>query len=440
MNKFDIDYFKTLKSDEIFKRIKEDDSNAFLMVNDHLSFENSKVIGIKDIHTNGFGPTTVGSKVLENFISPYKSTIVKLLEDADFKITGTLNLDEFAMGFSNERSYFGGVKNALNSDYVPGGSSGGSAVAVAKGLIPIATGTDTGGSIRQPAAFNGIYGMKPTYGLISRYGTVAFASSFDTVGLLSQTIEDNAHTLEVLAQNDYQDLTNYVPENYSATDLIDSEEKMVIGYIKEWMDLVEDPKIVKAIQNKLELFKQKGYVVKEISIPTTIYSFELYLVLAYSEASANLSRYDGIKFGLKNDKAEFSKYRTNLGDEVKKRLVIGAYMTSKKYTGQFFENAMKLRTMMKKQFAAAFEQCDILLGPVTPLSGIKKDVELDSKTGYINDIFLIPANLTGIPAMSVPIQKTKHDLEIGMQVMANKYEENKIYNIAKKLESWGENE
>lgn len=439
MSKKNLEYFKTLTSQEILKSIKEDKGNAFININNN-EFENKNVIGIKDIHVQEFLPTTVGSKILQDYNSPYTSTVVELLQEAKYEIVGTLNLDEFAMGFSNDRSFFGPVDNALNKDYVPGGSSGGSAYAVAKGLIPVATGTDTGGSIRQPAAFNGIYGMKPTYGLISRYGTVPFASSFDTIGILSNTIEDNIKTLEVLAKNDKKDLTNYVPKDYSASNLLDSDEKLTVGYVKEWMDFIDDQKMIEAIKKQIQILKSKGYEVKEVSLPSSIYSFELYMVLAYSEASANLSRYDGIKYGMLNDTDKFSKYRANLGEEVKKRLVIGAYMTSKKHTGEYYEQASKIRRKITNEFLEAFKTCDVLIGPITLEEGIKRGEALDSKTGYLNDVFAISANLAGIPAMSVPVGEGKDNLKIGMQILANKYEENKIYNIAKKLEEWGKDE
>lgn len=437
--KNNIEYFKTLTKEQILKKIKTDEGNSFVSINEAFN-EQSPIIGVKDIHVQQGVISSSGSKILSEYTGNYESTVTKLLKAAGFAIVGSLNMDEFAMGFDNSNSYYGTVKNAHNEDYVAGGSSGGSAYAVAKGLIPVATGTDTGGSIRQPAAFNKIYGLKPTYGLVSRYGTIAFASSLDTIGVLSNTIEDNATVLEILAQNDLNDQTNYVPENYEAKSLINSDKKLKIGYVKEWLNYVKDDQVGQEIQKQIELFKNNGYEVEEVSIPTVKYAFELYMILAYSEASSNLSRYDGMRFGINNETNDFATYRRNFGNEVKKRLVIGGYMTSSAHSKEYFKKAQQIRSKMIEEIQKVFKTYDILLGPVTFGEGIKVGEHVDDKVGYLYDFFLIPANMTGIPSMSVPIADLTNGMGISIQVLANKYEEKKIYNIAKKIESWRNNE
>ncbi len=435
-----LEYFKTLNIEDVIKNIKDDSGNSFISVFEDFSGSGKKVIGIKDIHNQKGKLTTVGSNVLSVGEDVYDSTVVKLLKESDFSIVGHLNLDEFAMGGENENSYFGGVDSALNKDFYAGGSSGGSAYAVSKGLIPVATGTDTGGSIRQPAALNGVYGLKPTYGLISRYGTVAFASSFDTVGVISNTIEDNIEVLDVLAKNDDKDQTNFVPENFDPKALLNSDKKLKIAYVKEWIDSLEESKVKEEVLLKIKQFKDAGYEVNEVSIPSLKYALELYIILAYSEASSNLSRYDGIRFGKLNDTNVFSSYRTLLGDEVKKRLVIGAYMTSSNHSKEFYQKAQKIRSKMIKEFDMVFDKNDIVIGPTTPNEGINKYEKLDPKYEYLYDFYLIPANLTGIPSMSVPIKKLDNNMSISLQILANKYDEAKIYNIAKLIENWRNNE
>lgn len=430
-------YFENLEPEVIVKSIKQDKGNSFVNINDDLDFKGKKIIGIKDIHVWENHLVTACSETLSNYISPYSSTVVKLLEENNYHIIGTLNMDEFAMGSTNQSSFHGEVDNVIDSEHVPGGSSGGSAYAVAKGLIPVATGTDTGGSIRQPASFNGIYGMKPTYGLISRYGTIAFASSFDTVGVLSNSIEDNIETLKILAQNDNNDSTNYVPENYNL-DINEVEinkfKNMKIAVIKEWMEAIKGAEIETLILSKIEFLKEQGAHVQEVSIPSLKYSFELYMTLAYSEASSNLSRYDGIRYGIKNSTNDFSSYRHVLGKEVRKRLLLGAWMTSQSHSKEYYNHAQKIRTKIKNQFQEIFANNDIVIGPTVSTGAFSKTVEQDSKALYLSDFFLIPANLAGIPAMSVPIGKNKEGYPVGMQILANHYEENKIYKAAIILE------
>lgn len=423
--------FQSKNPSAILKAIKEDASNSFISINENLDFKEKKIIAIKDIHVESNKITTAGSKILREFHAPYDSTVVNNLKKNNYHIIGRTNMDEFAMGFSNKTSYFGMVDNSINSEYIAGGSSGGSAAAVAKGLVPIATGTDTGGSVRQPASFNGIYGMKPTYGLISRFGTIAFASSFDTVGVLSNDLMDNARLLEDLVSNDENDQTNYMPQNFEATSQF---EKPIQGlkfcYIKEWKDKIENTEVGKALDILIKNLKKDGITVEEVSVKLIDYAFELYLILAYGEASSNLSRYDGIRFGLLNDTGEYKHYRSNFGKEVKKRLLIGGYVTSHEDSHAYLLQAQKMRRQIKEEFNDIFQKYDLIIGPTTIESALKKNEDLSAKNGYLSDYFLIPANLTGVPSMSIPFITNEEGLPIGMQILANKYQEKIIYQFA----------
>lgn len=437
MNKSYSDFAK-LSTKDVIENIKADSGNGFIKINEQIA-STDKIIGLKDIHAWKDNGVTMGSKMLENYISSYDSEVVRLLKNDGYNIVGRLNLDEFAMGSTNLTSYYGGVDNAHDSNCVSGGSSGGSAYAVAKGLIPVATGTDTGGSVRQPAAFNGIYGMKPTYGLISRYGTLSFASSFDTVGILSNTIEDNIQTLQTLAQNDPKDQTNYVPENYEITSTLDQPlagKKAVI--ISEWMNDDYNEEIKTAMNQRIEALKSQGVEFTEVSFPLLSYSLDLYILLAYSEASSNLNRYDGVRFGTMATKEAENKYvdtRNSFGSEVKKRLIIGTHMISSKNSKKYYEKAQKIREHITEDFMQLFEDgIDFIVGPTTPNLAFGKDYKMGSKEASLTDKFAIPANLVGIPAMNIPIGKSKDNRAIGMQILANKYDEKTIYQVAKNLE------
>ncbi len=438
MNKTYNDFAK-LSVDEVIANIKNDQGNSFININEDLA-STEKLISLKDIHTWKNHNVTMGSKVLADYIASYDSEVVRLLKEAGYNIAGTNNLDEFAMGSTNKSSYFGAVDNAFSPEKVSGGSSGGSAYAVAKGLVPVATGTDTGGSVRQPAAFNGIYGMKPTYGLISRYGTLSFASSFDTIGILSNTIEDNMKTLATLAKNDSKDQTNFVPENYQINNLINKDlTGMKAAIVKEWMEDDYSPEIKAAINKQIDVLKAKGVEIVEVSLPLLTYSLELYVLLAYAEVSSNLNRYDGIRFGAKASGALENYYadaRNAFGMEVKKRLIIGTYMISSNNSKEYFTKAQKIRQEISNQVTELFREqnIDFLVGPTTPNLAFRKDAVMDAKESYLSDKFAIPANLVGIPSMNIPIGFSESGLPIGMQIMADKYAENKIYQVAKNLE------
>ncbi len=436
MNKTYADFAKLSKED-VLTNIKQDQGNAFININEDLQ-STEKLIALKDIHAWENEKVTMGSKMLEDYVSSFDSEVVRLLKTDGYNIAGQLNLDEFAMGSTNKTSYFGSVDNAHEAKAISGGSSGGSAYAVAKGLIPVATGTDTGGSVRQPAAFNGVFGMKPTYGLISRYGTLSFASSFDTVGIISNTVADNATTLKTLAKNDPKDQTNFVPEGYECDSKINQElTGMKAAVIKEFMEDEYSPEIKQAINDRLEELKSKGVEIIEVSLPLLSYSFELYVILAYSEASSNLNRYDGLRFGAEakdDSKNHYADSRNSFGSEVKKRLIIGTHMISSKNSKKYYEKAQCIRTEISNQVIELFNKVDFIIAPTTPNLAFAKDYVVDSKEAYLSDKFAIPANLVGIPAMNIPIAKSKKGLPIGMQVMANKYDEKTIYQVASGLE------
>ena len=433
--------FKNVELDEVLSNIKNDPANSFILVDEDAKFNGYKYIAIKDNINQLKQVTTNGSMMLSNFVSPYNATITKLLEEKGYTIVGKTNLDEYAMGSTNKTSFIGPVDNAYNKDFISGGSSGGSAYAVAKGLVPFALGTDTGGSIRQPSAFNGIYGMKPTYGLVSRYGVLPFASSFDVIGPMTNNVIDNATLLNDLAVNDNNDQTNFVPEDFDATRLIGKDiSGMKIGVLKEWQDVEFNAEIKEKINETIELLKSMGATIVEFSIPLTAFSFELYMTLAYAEASSNLNRFDGIRFGNANlsegaKDVSYKKVRDAFGTEVKKRLIIGTYMITSEHSKELFEHAQKIRQQMSLDFAKVYSQVDAIVGPTTPNLAFDKKLTQDSKESYLSDKFAIPANLVGFPSLNIPIGFSKKmHLPIGMSIMSDKYKEDVIYQIASALE------
>jgi len=394
--------------------------------------DNINIIGTK---------TTCGSKILENYTSVYDATVIENLKKEDCIIIGKSNMDEFAMGSSNETSYFGNVKNPLDLERVPGGSSGGSAAAVASGMAPIALGSDTGGSIRQPAGNCGIVGLKPTYGRVSRYGLVAFASSLDQIGTFSTNVEDSSYLLEILAGYDEKDSTSVEKDvdKYSNFEIKDLS-KVKIGIPKEFFGEGLDPKIRKVIDTKIENLKSQGCEIVEVSLPHTDYAVSVYYILATAEASSNLSRYDGVKFGHRSDKtSNLTEMYTNtkeegFGDEVKRRIMLGTYVLSAGYYDAYYNKALKVRTLIKQDFENVFKNVDVLLAPVTPTLpfkfGEKSDDPLEM---YLSDIYTISTNLAGIPGLSVPIGNIG-DLSVGVQLLGNYFDEKKLLNIAKLIE------
>ena len=386
--------------------------------------------------------TTASSKILENFVSPYNATVTDKLLNNLVPIVGKANLDEFAMGSSNENSAFKKVHNPWNLNKVPGGSSGGSAAAVASGEATLALGSDTGGSIRLPASFCGIVGMKPTYGIVSRYGLIAFASSLDQIGPFSRTVEDSAMLLEVIAGHDPHDSTslNRPVEKYTAHLATDIKGRKV-GVIKELMGegLADD--VRKAMENAIETYKSLGAEIVEISLPNIKHSIGIYYILATAECSSNLARFDGVKYGHRTDNAEnllemYCKTRAEgFGDEVKRRIMLGTYALSSGYYDAYYKKAQKMRRLVTNDFVEAFKKADILISPTCPNTAF----DLGSKSNdplamYLTDIATISANLAGIPGMSVPAGFDKDGMPIGLQILAPQLAEKDLFNFGYKFE------
>ncbi len=396
------------------------------------------VIAVKDVIAIKDKPLTCSSKILDNFQSLYTATAIQKLIDEDAIIIGKTNCDEFAMGSSNENSYFGVVKNPVNKDYVPGGSSGGSAAAVAAGLCDVAIGTDTGGSIRQPAAFCGVLGMKPSYGRVSRYGLNAFASSFDTIGPFANNIKDLALVQEVLSGFDEMDSTSENKSVPKFSSFSKSIENLRIGIPKEYFAKGLNSEIKNTIDEQINILKEKGFRLEEISLPKTEYSIATYYILTTAEASSNLARFDGARYGYRADgkltlKQMYTKSRSEgFGKEVKRRIMLGTYVLSAGYYDAYYKKAQQVRRLIKQDFDKAFEKVDIILTPTTPTTAYKIGEKIsDPLEMYLGDIYTTSANLAGIPGINIPIGNDSKGLPIGMQLMANQFEEDLLLSFAK---------
>lgn len=395
-------------------------------------------IAIKDnICTKGVR-TTCASKMLENFIPPYDASVMKKIEATNAIILGKTNMDEFAMGGSTENSAFFITKNPVNLDKVPGGSSGGSAAAVAGKMAPISLGSDTGGSIREPASFCGIVGMKPTYGLVSRYGLVAFASSLDQIGPFSKTVRDNAVLLTAIAGHDEMDSTSANVENkdYEKA-LVNDVKGLKIGVPKEYFGEGINEEVRASLEKAIEKYKELGAEVEECSLPVTEYALPTYYIIACAEASSNLGRYDGIRYGYRTKNFEslkdiYKNSRTEgFGDEVKRRIILGTYVLSSGYYDAYYKKAQKVRTLVKKGFEEAFEKYDVLLTPTVPT--VAFDIGSKSKNPlemYMTDILTVSINIAGVPAISIPCGKDSSGMPIGMQLIAKHFNEETLYRVA----------
>lgn len=403
--------------------------------------------GIKDLLCTKGIETTAASKILTGFIPPYDSTVVARLKNADATIVGKLNLDEFAMGSSNESSFHGVVKNPWNPEYVPGGSSGGSAAAQAARLVMGTIGTDTGGSIRQPSNFCGIVGIKPTYGRVSRYGIVAFASSLDQAGPMVSTVEDAALTLEVICGKDEMDGTTSTRpvETFSKNLSADMKGKK-IGIVKEYhnSELVH-PDIRKCYEQSLEILKKLGAEFVEVSIPLTKYAVSMYYLISASEASSNLARYDGVKYGYRSDFKDLASLPLDefyaqtraegFGKEVKRRIILGTFCLSSGYFDAYYNKACQVRRLLRNQYDEAFSKCDAIISPVSTTPSFKIGTRVyDPLKMYLNDIFTTSTNLAGLPGMSVPFGLTSEGLPVGIQLTGHHFQEQKILNVAYALE------
>jgi aspartyl-tRNA(Asn)/glutamyl-tRNA(Gln) amidotransferase subunit A len=400
----------------------------------------------KDIFCTEGVRTSCGSKMLDNFIPPYDSTVAANFNNQQAICLGKTNMDEFAMGSSNETSFYGRVVNPWGNDLVPGGSSGGSAAAVAARLVPAATATDTGGSIRQPAALCGITGLKPTYGRVSRYGMIAFASSLDQGGTLTRTAEDAAMMLNIMAGHDPKDSTSIdcpVPD-YCA-DLNKPIAGLRIGLPKEFFSKELDPQLADQIHKAIKVLESQGAILKEISLPHSHLSVPAYYVIAPAECSANLSRFDGVRYGHRAENPEnledlYQRSRTEgFGEEVKRRILIGAYALSAGYYDAYYRKAQQVRRLIKQDFVQAFDEVDVIASPTSPSTAFS----FGSKGGdpvqmYLEDIFTISTNLAGLPGMSVPGGEI-NGLPIGLQLIGNYFDESRLLNVAhqfQQLSDW----
>ena len=399
-------------------------------------------IAVKDLFCTQGVKTTAGSKMLENFVPNYESTVTKNLWNEGAFLLGKLNCDEYAMGSSNETSYFGNVINPIAENVVPGGSSGGSASALAAGQTPTTIGTDTGGSIRQPASFTGTVGLKPTYGLCSRWGIVAFASSLDQAGPMTKTVQDSALMLEAMASFDKKDSTsiNKKKENYSKH-LTENIKGLKIGIPKEYRVDGMPKEIDSLWENGKKLLKDSGAKIIDISLPNTKYALPTYYIVAPAEASSNLARYDGVKYGFRSAKGNnliemYENTRSEgFGDEVKRRILIGTYVLSSGYYDAYYLKAQKVRQMIKNDFDQSFKKVDAILTPSTPSSAFKIGEKKDDPISmYLNDIFTVPVNLAGIPAISIPAGADNKNYPLGLQLIGKPLDEQKLLNIAYAVE------
>jgi aspartyl-tRNA(Asn)/glutamyl-tRNA(Gln) amidotransferase subunit A len=400
-------------------------------------------IGIKDVICTKGVRTTAGSKILEKFIPPYDATVVRKLVTAGTVSIGKLNMDEFAMGSSNENSAYGPVRNPWNPEYVPGGSSGGSAAAVAARMCPITLGTDTGGSIRQPAAFCGIVGLKPTYGRVSRYGVIAYASSLDQVGAFARTVRDCALATEAICGADPNDATSAqqpVPNFEAACGR--SIKGLRVGLPKEYFIPGLSTEVRNSVDAAVKVLEGLGAIPVEISLPHTELAISVYYILAPAEASSNLARYDGIRYGHRATgdldlKTLYSRSRREgFGREVQRRILIGTYVLSSGYYDAFYLKAQKVRSLLVKDFNDAFKnQCDIIAAPTAPTLPFRLGEKVsDPLTMYLEDIFTVPVNLAGLPGMSIPCGFSNEGLPIGLQLIGKPWDENTLFQVASAYE------
>ena len=407
-------------------------------------------IAIKDALTIEGVPTTCGSKILENYVPPYTATAVKRLEEAGAIILGKTNMDEFAMGSSNENSAYGPVIHPTHLDRVPGGSSGGSAAAVKAGLCVASLGSDTGGSIRLPASFCGVVGLKPTYGRISRYGLIAFASSLDQIGPFAHTVDDAALLLEVMSGQDRMDSTSSARPatraDFSRKNEIDWKQ-IRIGMPQEYKSGGLSPAVEQSVEISLEWFKSQGAQIVPLSLPHTAYAVAVYYLVAVSEASSNLARFDGVRFGVRPPEAAvknlvefYERVRANFGPEVKRRIILGTFALSSGYSDAYYRRACQVRRLIKQDFDEAFKKVDFIVGPVSPTTAFKLGEKMsDPLQMYLMDLFTIPASLAGLPGISVPCGEDSLGLPVGLQLLAPQFHDEQLLLIARRFEQWIQN-
>lgn len=403
-------------------------------------------VAVKDLFCTKGIKTTAASKMLANFVPPYTATCIQRLEDQGAVVLGKTNMDEFAMGSSNETSHFGGCRNPWNLDYVAGGSSGGSAASVAASFAPVSMGSDTGGSIRQPSSFCGLTGVKPTYGRISRFGMIAFASSLDQAGPMGRTVDDCMYMLDAMCGPCDRDSTTSLKQWEPLRNSISRTTKLKVGLPKEYFVSSADDVVLKSFWNTVESLKKQGVDFVEVSLPNTPHAVPVYYMVATSEASSNLSRYDGVRYGFRAEPEEkewgsldelYAKTRAEgFGKEVKRRILLGTFALSSGYYDAYYNKASKVRTLIRQDFVEAYKHCDVIMGPVTTTPAFKIGSRVyDPLRMYLNDIFTTSVNLAGLPGMSIPVSLTPEGLPIGVQVIAPHFAEKNMLSLALEIEA-----
>lgn len=405
------------------------------------------IVAIKDNICTTEGRTTCSSRMLEHYRSPFDATVIRRLRDADAILVGKTNLDEFAMGSGSEHCAWGPVRNPWSTDRVPGGSSGGSAAAVAADLCDAALGSDTGGSIRQPAALCGVVGLKPTYGRISRYGLVAFGSSLDQIGPICRSVRDASLLYSVLAGEDPHDATTAeLPVETWTEDMRPTPDQLRIGVPREVREADHHPGISEMLERTIQRLRDAGVSIVEIDLPLTEQGISTYYVIAPAEASSNLSRYDGIRYGHRADPLPgegledlYARTRTEgFGPEVRRRIMLGTYVLSAGYYDAYYKRALQVRRLIREEFDRAFQQCDLIMGPTTPGPAFRIGSEQDPVTAYLNDVYTVNANIAGIPAISIPAGETVDDdvsLPVGLHLQAPAFEESRLFGAGATIES-----
>ena len=443
--------------EEAFERIESNkELNAYITLNKETAIERAKELEAKEVDNILFGipiavkdniitkglKTTCASHMLDNFIPIYNATIVEKINDKNMIIIGKTNMDEFAMGSSSRTSYFGAPHNPWDTNKISGGSSGGSATTIAAGDVMFALGSDTGGSIRQPASYTGIVGMKPTYGRISRFGLVAFASSLDQIGPMTKNVYNNAVLLNAIVGKDEKDLTSASKKEEDFTRLIGEDIKgMKIGVPNFFMSDIVNDEIRNKVKETIKLLEKKGAKVEYIDIKYVDNAVTLYQIIAMGEASSNLARYDGIKFGYSEENPEniedlyLSSRAEGFGEEVKRRIMVGSYLLSGENAKVYYNKALSIRDDMKTEFEKAFEKYDLLIGPTTTTTAYNLDDPMDDpRKTFMDDVLVIPVNMAGLPGLNLPIGFDSNNMPIGMQIIGNSFEEAKIYKLASAIE------
>ena len=436
----DLNAFVTVTADAALARAEEIDRAA--KAGDPLPPLAGVPVAIKDNMVKRGVRTTAGSRILHNYRPPYTATAVERLEAAGAVIVGKANMDEFAMGSSTENSAYGPVKNPWNTECVPGGSSGGSAVAVAAGMATVTLGSDTGGSIRQPASMCGVVGLKPTYGRVSRYGLIAFGSSLDQIGPFGNSVEDVARVLTVIAGRDPNDSTSSDVDKEDYVSTLEGDVRgMRVGVPREYFGEGLDPEVKTAVETAISRFEELGAVVVDVALPQTSYAIPVYYLIATAEASSNLARFDGVRYGFRAEETTtlgemYSRTRDQgFGAEVKRRIMLGTYALSAGYYDAYYGKAQQVRSLIERDFRAAFESCDVIATPTAPTAAFELGAKTDNPLEmYLSDIYTITANLAGVPGLSMPCGLTSKGLPIGVQIIGRHFREGELLRAAHSLE------